>query len=259
MIELVDVSQHYDVRLVLRNITLRIGPETRVAVLGPNGMGKSTLLGVTAGVLPPQKGYVAIDGLRRRSSVEAELAIRRRVFYLPDQPFFPRERTAREFLVAVGRVYSVDADRLFDHVERLLSVFELTEIADSRIRTYSAGQLKKTGLCAAFISDAPILLLDEPFSGGLDPSGILVLKRLLERFTAGEPKIVVMSAPVPELMEQVADRFVILDRGRVTAEGTLDELRAATGCPGSLADVLERIMYPQAREHLERYFEAEHR
>jgi ABC-2 type transport system ATP-binding protein len=68
-----------------------------------------------------------------------------------------------------------------------------------------------------------------------------------------------MSAPVPELMEQVADRFLILDRGRVTAEGTLDELRSTSRCPGSLAEVLERIMYPQAREHLERYFEAEHK
>ena len=76
MIELIDVTQLYDVRPVLRSITLRIAPGTRVAILGPNGMGKSTLLAVIAGILPPQKGHVDIDGFRRRSSVHAGLADR---------------------------------------------------------------------------------------------------------------------------------------------------------------------------------------
>lgn len=76
MIRAVDVTQHYGVRPILRDVTLEIPDGTRTAVIGPNGMGKTTLLGVLGGVLTPQRGYVEIDGLRRRSSVENELEIR---------------------------------------------------------------------------------------------------------------------------------------------------------------------------------------
>ena len=83
MIELIDVTQHYGVRPVLRGINLRIERGEVVVILGPNGMGKSTLLGVMAGVLSPQQGSVLIDGLRRRGSEEEELAIRKMTVYLP--------------------------------------------------------------------------------------------------------------------------------------------------------------------------------
>ena len=86
MIELIDITQHYGVRPVLRGISLRIERGEVVVILGPNGMGKTTLLGVMAGVLSPQKGEVWIDGLRRRGSEEEELAIRRMTVYLPDSP-----------------------------------------------------------------------------------------------------------------------------------------------------------------------------
>src|SRR5262245_19875844 len=122
MIRVVDLVQHYGVRPVLRHIQLEIATGEVVAVVGPNGMGKTTLLGATAWVLSPQHGYVEIDGLRRRSSVDNELAIRRRVAYLPDHPWIPKDHTGREFLLAVGNLYEVAIDRLIDHVDRLLDV-----------------------------------------------------------------------------------------------------------------------------------------
>ena len=115
MIELIDVTQHYGVRPVLRGISLRIEQGEVVTILGPNGMGKSTLLGVMAGVLSPQRGSVLIDGRRRRGSEEEELEIRKRSVYLPDQAWLPNYRTTREFLLAVGRLYDVEEERLMDH------------------------------------------------------------------------------------------------------------------------------------------------
>ena len=180
MIELDDVTQHYGVRPVLRGISLRIERGEIVVILGPNGMGKSTLLGVMAGVLSPQRGSVTIDGKRRRGSEEEELAIRKMTVYLPDQPWLPANRTGREFLLAVGRLYELDEARLIDHAAQLLELFDLSEKADSPVRTYSAGQKKKIAICSAIVAERSILLLDEPFSGGLDPSGILTLKRLIQ-------------------------------------------------------------------------------
>lgn len=217
MIDVVDVTQHYGVRPVLQGVNLHVERGELVAILGPNGMGKSTLLGVLAGVLSPQKGYVEIDGLRRRRSVEEELEIRRRVVYLPDHPWLPKNLTGREFLLGVGRIYDVEDERLMAHVDRLLQLFELTEKGDSPIRTYSNGQQKKVAVCSALVTEAPVLLLDEPFAGGLDPSGLLALKTLMKWLADRGDVTVVMATPVPELVEELAHRVVVLVRGEVVA------------------------------------------
>ncbi len=166
MIEVVGVTHHYGIRPVLRDVSIEVVPGELVALMGPNGMGKSTLLGVMAGTLSPQRGYVEIDGLRRKSSEADELAIRKKVVYMPDHPWLPASRTGREFLVAVGKLYEIEDFRLFDHVDRLLSLFDLTEKGDAPIASYSTGQQKKISLAAALVTEAPVMLLDEPFRGG---------------------------------------------------------------------------------------------
>jgi ABC-2 type transport system ATP-binding protein len=255
MIVLSGVTQHYGVRPVLRGIDLRVERGELVVVLGPNGMGKSTLIGVMGGVLAPQRGYVEIDGLRRRRSVEEEVAIRRAAVYLPDRPWLPGNRTGREFLLGVGRLYDIDDERLMDHADRLLALFELADRADAAIRDYSSGQQKKVAICGALIAEASTLLLDEPFSGGLDPSGLLALKRVLQQLVRRRGATVVLTSPVPELVEEIADRIAILHHGAILAFDTLDGLRRATGCRGTLGQVLERLIYPETMRNLERYFE----
>lgn len=255
MIRLTGVTQHYGVRPVLEDVSLLIETGERVVVLGPNGMGKTTLLGVMAGVLSPQHGEVEIDGLARRSSADAELAIRRRVVYLPDHPWLPKNRTGREFVLAVGRLYGLDETRLLDHAERLLALFELSREGDWPISSYSNGQKKKIAICAALITEVPVLLLDEPFSGGLDPAGILALKRVLQRLPEEREATIVMTTPVPELVEELADRIAVIRRGRLLAFDTPEGLRRQTQCSGTLAEVLERMIHPETLKSIERYFE----
>jgi ABC-2 type transport system ATP-binding protein len=254
VIELHDVTQHYGVRPVLRGISLRVERGEVVVLLGPNGMGKSTLLGVMAGVLAPQRGEVIIDGRRRRASVEDELEIRKETVYLPDQPWLPGNRSGREFLLAIGRLYYVDDLRLMAHVDQLLDLFDLTEVADASLRTYSAGQKKKAALCSALVTEAPILLLDEPFSGGLDPAGLLALKRIFQRHARSKDLTIVLTSPVPELVEEIATRIAILQHGTILAFDTLDGLQRMTGCRGSLGDVLERLIFPDTTDKLDQYF-----
>jgi len=255
MIDVHHVTVHYGIRPVLRDVSLHVGRGQLVALMGPNGMGKSTLMGVMAGVLWPVKGSVDVNGKRRRESEAEELAIRREVMYLPAEPWLPAAGSGREWVLAVGRVYGVDDERLMDHAERLLELFDLSARADSPTSAYSTGQRKKIALCGALAAETPILLLDEPFAGGLDPSGILALKRVLRHRVERDGATVVMATPVPELVEELADRIAVLRDGRLVACDDLDGLRRLAGCDGPLDEVYERLVNPQSVRNIERYFE----
>src|SRR5262249_54908823 len=155
---------------------------------------------------------------------------------------------------SVGRLYDVPDGRLFDQVERLLKLFEMTEKGDSPIRSCSAGQRKKVALCATLLTEAPVLLLDEPFSGGLDPAGLLALKRVLQRRVSEDANTVVLTSPVPEIVEEIAGRVLILRGGEVAAFDSLEGLRRLTGIKGNLGDVLERLLYPEMAARLDDFF-----
>jgi len=254
MIRVVNVVQHYGIRPVLRGVSLEIKKGDVIALMGPNGMGKSSLMGVIAGTIAPLEGYVEIDGKRRRRSKEEELAIRRQTVYLPAEPWLPTALTGREWMLQVGRLYQVPEERLMSHLERLLMVFNLEKQADSAIGSYSSGQRKKIALCCALITDAPVMLLDEPFSGGLDPSAILALKRILAKLRERDDVTVVMATPVPEQVEELADRVAIIVDGKLSVYDTLEALRARTGLK-SLDDMYEQIASPQTAQNIDRYFE----
>ena len=257
MIKVKNVSHHYGIRPILKDVSLEVGAGELTCVMGPNGMGKTTLLGIVAGILNQVKGTVEIDGLQRGCTPEEDLEIRRKTAFLPDHPWLPRMRTGREFLLAVGRVYEVGKNRLKDHVERLLRLFNLEKKANSAILSYSNGQKKKLALASVMATDSPVLILDEPFSGGLDPSGILALKKVLKWMTETEKKTVIMATPVPEIVEDLAHRIAILRHGEIAAFDTPEGLRKLTGCEGSLKEVLEHPIHPQTFQNIEQYFAGE--
>jgi ABC-type multidrug transport system ATPase subunit len=253
MIKIADVSHHYGLRPVLSHINLEVPTGQLMAVMGPNGVGKSTLLGIVAGLIAPAKGSVEINGLRRRASEDDELKVRRQTTYLPDHPWLPEFLTVREWLLAIGQLYDIEADRLMDHIARLLGVFQLTQQGDTPIRACSNGQKKKVAICGALVTEAPVMILDEPFTGGLDPSAILALRGVLKHLTNRTKITVLMASQIPELVEQIADQVAVLSDTRIAAHGNLDALRAQTGCSGSLPEVFGKLVHPETLEHLQEY------
>lgn len=254
MIRVDNLWHHYGINPVLRGVSMEIDTGELVVLLGPNGMGKTTLLGCLAGVLWPQRGHVEFDGVRRRQSVEEERSLRQRIAYLPDDAWLPLQKTGREFLLAVGRLYAVNDFRLFDHIDRLLKLFQLVDRADAPISGYSTGQRKKIALASALVTEAPYLLLDEPFSGGLDPAGILALKTVLRRITDEGDRTVVMTTPVPELIEELADRVAILREGELTAYDTPRGLVERVDADGTLEHALQELSFPDVLESIQSYF-----
>ena len=255
MIKITNLWHHYGVRPVLRDVSLHVHAGELIAVMGPNGMGKSTLLGLMAGLLHPIKGHVDIDGRRRRSSIETEIEIRKKVVYLADTPFLPAYTTGREFILALGRLYDIEEQRLLDHADRLLTLFDLTEKGDAPISSYSTGQTKKISICGTLATEAPIMILDEPFSGGLDSSALVALSRVLKQLADRKDVTVVMAVPVPELVETLAHRIAIVADGRIIAFGSADDLRRQADCTGPLSDVLEKLLHPNVANNIESYFQ----
>ena len=255
MIRVSDIVHYYDFRPALKKVNLEVEAGEILCLMGPNGMGKSTLLSVMAGAMRPLRGWVEIAGKRRGRSAAEERECRQLVAYLPTRPWLPSSSTGREFLFKVGRIYGVDQERLVEHMESLLELFELREKGDSPISSYSNGQLMKIALCSVLVTEAPVLLLDEPFSGGLDPAGILALKGILAELSRRRKLTVVLATPLPEIAEDLANRIAILREGELVVCGTLDELRRKANVAGSLSDVLAQLFHPETQSKVERYLE----
>jgi len=255
MIQVKELTHHYGLRPVLIDVNLQVETGELVVLLGPNGSGKTTLLGCMAGTIWPARGYVEFDGVKRRESADRELELRKRITYLPDNTWLPKQHTGREFLLAVGRLYDIDEFRLFDHSDRLLNLFHLEEKGDASIESYSTGQRKKIALASALITEAPYLLLDEPFSGGLDPAGILAMKSVLKRLAHDENVTVVMTTPVPELVEELAHRVAIIRDGQVADYGSPAEITQQAG-KATFEEALQQLLYPEKTDVVAAYFDA---
>lgn len=191
-------------------------------LLGPNGAGKTTTVGICTGLLSQTSGTVRIAGIDLSTD---PVAAKRRIGYVPDEPYLYDKLTAREFVTFMGRLYEV-TDHLKERADRLLQYFDLGEAADDLIGGYSHGMKQKTALCGALVHEPQLLFLDEP-TVGLDPRSARLLKDTLQ-LLAAEGRSVVLCTHILEIAEAICDRVAILDRGRVIAEGSLEELRTLT-------------------------------
>lgn len=241
MIEAENIFHQFGGKMVLNGVSLVVRAGEIVVVMGPNGMGKSTLLSAIGGALAPMEGVVRINGLTRRGDPDNEMAVRRGMMYLPDDPWAPPVRTARQWAFAVGRMFGGDERALVEHIDSLMGLFDMGSVGDAPISSYSAGQKKKAQLISALAPMTPVLVFDEPFSGGLDPTGLFAIKEILRRRAKNLNHTVLIATPTPELVEEVADRIIILRGGEVTAEGTLAELREQARVESGLAGIYERL------------------
>ena len=201
------------------DLAVPVGSFTGLA--GPNGAGKTTLLSMATGLLRPDFGTVAVAGRDVWSDPAAAKAALGVVS--ADARLFDR-LTGREMLEYAGRLRGMPAAEARERADQLLAVLDLTPDARRLIVDYSTGMRKKTALAAALIHNPPVLLLDEPFEA-VDPVSAETIRRMLARYVASG-STVLFSSHVMELIERLCDRVAIIDRGRIIATGTVDEVCA---------------------------------
>jgi ABC-2 type transport system ATP-binding protein len=204
--------------------------------LGPNGAGKSTTIKMLTGLLAPTSGRMELLGLDFSSNV-AE--VKRQIGVVPEGMGLFERLTGAEYLNFVGRMYGLDKDTTRQRSEELLEFMNLTDRPKSLIADYSHGMQKKLALAAAVIHRPRILFLDEPFEG-VDALAAGSLKALLGRMTERGVTIF-LTSHVLEIVERLCSHVAIIDKGRLVAQGSLEELRAGVPGAGGEKSTLEEI------------------
>jgi sodium transport system ATP-binding protein len=205
-------------------------------LLGPNGAGKTTTLRMLYTLMMPDAGRVLVDGA---DPAIDPVRVRSALGVLPDARGIYKRLTARENVAYFGELHGLDRGVIAARVQRLCDALDMGDFIDRRAEGFSQGQRTKTAIARALVHDPRNIVLDEP-TNGLDVMTTRSLRRFLLELRA-EGRCVLLSSHIMQEVAQLCDRIVVIARGRVVAEGTPDELRAATGCP-SLEDAFVRAI-----------------
>ena len=224
MLEIKNLTGGYVNIPVLKDVSFEVGDGQLIGLIGLNGAGKSTTINEIIGLLRPYAGEIRIDGL---TLVASPSAYRKKIGYIPETPSLYEELTLREHIETVAMAYDLDQETVFARVTPLLKQFRLEEKLDWFPVHFSKGMKQKVMIICAFAVDPSLFIVDEPFLG-LDPVAISDLIQLLNA-EKEKGKSILMSTHVLDSAEKMWDAFVILHKGQVRAQGTLEELRIEFG------------------------------
>lgn len=216
---------------VLKDVSLDVQPGELVGLIGLNGAGKSTTLNHVIGILRPFSGKITLNGLSIQDEPEK---YKQQIAYVPETPILYDELTLKEHLELTMDAYGLDHDQAWQRAHQLLKTFRLDNKLDWFPANFSKGMKQKVMICCAFMTNAKLLIVDEPFYG-LDPLAVHDLLNLIER-KKENGMAVLMSTHVLDTAQRYCDRFVLLADGRVRARGTLDELRKLGDRPNESLD-----------------------
>jgi len=204
--------------LAVEGLDMEVRKGEVFGLLGPNGSGKSTAMKMILGLLRPTGGRAEVCGYRAGT-----ISARRQIGFLPENPYFPNFLSGIELVRYYGRLSGMGGRKLETRIAELMELVRLGGEAGKRpLRTYSKGMLQRAGLAGALVGDPEVLMLDEP-TAGVDPAGSREIRDLiLELKERG--KTVIFSSHLLEQVEDVADRVIVLHRGKKLREGRLEDL-----------------------------------
>ncbi|MNN10486.1 ABC-type transporter ATP-binding protein EcsA [compost metagenome] len=225
-------------RPVLHNINFEVKPGEMVGLIGLNGAGKSTTMKHILGLMLPHQGGVVVQGKTRDEDPDGYQSS---LAFVPESPLLYEELTVREHLEFAARAYGVSEEDYLQRSGRLLKLFNMEEKVDSLSMHLSKGMKQKVMIMCAFVARPPLYIIDEPFLG-LDPLGIRsLLDFMMEMKRAGSS--ILLSSHILSTIENYCDRFIVLHRGAVIAQGTLVEIAEQAKMSGaSLEDIFYSLV-----------------
>ena len=224
MIAIHELTKEYGTFRAVDRVSLDV-PGGRIhGFLGPNGAGKTTTIKMIAGLLKPTAGRVVVNGHDLAKDPEAAKAS---LGFIPDRPFIYEKLTAAEFLRFHAGLYGIDGNGTGARVREMLELFELERWENELVESFSHGMKQRLVMSAAFLHRPQAVLVDEPMVG-LDPRGARLIKNVFRRMSERGVAIL-MSTHTLEVAQEMCDRISIILKGRIIAEGTVEELRRLAG------------------------------
>jgi len=221
MIRTEQLTHAYGETLALDRLDLDVRPGEVLGLLGPNGAGKSTTVKILTGLIQPSAGRALVAGF---DIVQQPIEAKQRLGYVPEQPVLYETLTAAEFLEVISALHHLEPSLARQRSEELLTLLGLGGAQHQRLTTFSKGMKQKVVLAAALLHRPDVLILDEPLDG-LDANSARVVKELL-RSLSQQGRTILFCSHILEVVERVCTRIVILDKGRLIAEGTPAEIAA---------------------------------
>lgn len=224
VIEIKNLKKSYGKNEVLKGIDFKVERGTMLALLGPNGAGKTTTVRILSTLLSPDSGTITVEGF----DVTEEANKVRGVIGLTGQSAAVDELlTGRENLVMMGKLYRLTPSSAKARAQELLEEFDLVKAAERPAKTYSGGMRRRLDLAVSLIATPPVIFLDEPTTG-LDPRSRLAMWEIIRNLMKAGTTILLTTQYLEEA-DQLADKIVVIDGGKVIAEGTSEQLKAKVG------------------------------
>ena len=218
MIKVSGLTKDYGARRAINNLNFDAQQGEIVGFLGPNGAGKTTTMRILTGYMPPTDGEAIVAGY---DVVEESLEVRRRVGYLPETVPLYTEMTAFDYLTYMGELRKIP--NVSDRAEEVLDMVGLIERADSYIGSLSKGMRQRVGLAQALLHRPEVLILDEP-TIGLDPGQVVEVRELIREI--GKERTVLLSTHLLHEAQNICDRVLIINKGKIVTEDTTENLQA---------------------------------
>ena len=212
------LTKYYGLKPAVQDVSFNIEQGEVVGFLGPNGAGKTTILRILTCFMPPTSGKTLVNGLDTRSE---SLKVREKIGFLPENVPLYNDLTVNRFLAFAGSVKGLRGKQIKEEIDRVIPLCGLVEHRPRIIKHLSKGLKQRVGLAQALLNDPPILILDEPTTG-LDPAQIVEIRELIRNL--GGNRTVLLSTHILPEVSQVCQRVIIINKGRIVAEGTPESL-----------------------------------
>lgn len=218
-----NLSKHFGAITAVDGVSFEVGAGQVVGFIGPNGAGKTTTMRILTGFMPASEGVATVAGF---DVFEDPMAVRSRIGYLPEKPPLYEDLSIGEYLRFISEIRGIERSQCMRRIGEVMEQVGLTGWESRLLGSLSKGYRQRVGLAQAIIHNPKVLILDEPTSG-LDPKQLVGIRAFIQGLA--EDRTVILSTHILSEVEALCERAIVIDRGRVVADDSLDGLRARVG------------------------------